>query len=106
MNDKVDSNLDYLEMGGRKFSSRLFVGTGKFSSPEEMRYAIQASETEIVTVALRRVDLEKADDDILAAINREKVLLLPNTSGARNAIEAVLIYTLARSLCAFECGKL
>ncbi len=75
MNDKVDSNLDYLEMGGRKFSSRLFVGTGKFSSPEEMRYAIQASETEIVTVALRRVDLEKADDDILAAINREKVLL-------------------------------
>ena len=106
MNDKVDSNLDYLEMGGRKFSSRLFVGTGKFSSPEEMRYAIQASETEIVTVALRRVDLEKADDDILAAINREKVLLLPNTSGARNAIEAVRLAKLARSLGAGDWVKL
>ena len=73
MNDKVDSNLDYLEMGGRKFSSRLFVGTGKFSSPEEMRYAILAAETEIVTVALRRVDLESKEDDILSSIDRSKI---------------------------------
>ncbi|MCP5501185.1 MAG: thiazole synthase [Leptospiraceae bacterium] len=95
-----------LKMGGREFHSRLFVGTGKFSSGQVMEKAIVASETEIVTVALRRVDLEKPEDDILSHINREKVLLLPNTSGARDAKEAVKLARLARSLGAGDWLKL
>lgn len=97
---------DLLEMGGRVFKSRLFVGTGKFSSSLKMKEAILASETEIVTVALRRVDLEKETDDILSAIDRSKILLLPNTSGARDAKEAVRLAKLARSLGAGDWVKL
>lgn len=100
------ANTDYLEMGGRKFTSRLFVGTGKFPSAKVMREAIVSSETEIVTVALRRVDLENESDDILSEIDRSKILLLPNTSGARNAIEAVRLARLARSLGAGDWVKL
>ena len=106
MSNLKETNQDFLEMGGRKFHSRLFVGTGKFSSSEEMRYAILAAETEIVTVALRRVDLESKEDDILSSIDRSKILLLPNTSGARNAIEAVRLAKLARSLGAGDWVKL
>jgi len=89
---------DKLLMGGREFRSRLFVGTGKFSSSTIMKEAIDASETEIVTVALRRVDLSSLSDDILEKIDRQKVLLLPNTSGARDSIEAIRLAKLARSL--------
>ena len=77
-----------LVIAGREFSSRLFVGTGKFPSPESMRDALAASGTRIVTVALRRADLTGNKDpyaNILEFINPEKYLLLPNTSGAMNA---------------------
>jgi thiazole synthase len=86
-----------LIIAGRAFRSRLLIGTGKFSSPEIMSQAIEASGAEIVTVALRRVELEKPQDSILSAINTDKYLLLPNTSGARDADEAVRLARLARA---------
>lgn len=88
---------DALVIAGRSFSSRLLVGTGKFSSPDAMQRAIEASGAEIVTVALRRVDLDAPKDTMLDAIDRDKVLLLPNTSGARNAEEAVRLANIARA---------
>jgi thiazole synthase len=90
-------NMDRLKIKDREFSSRLFIGTGKFSSPEIMRNAIEVSGSEVVTVALRRVDLARPEKaDILNFIDRKKFLLLPNTSGARNAKEAVFLARLAR----------
>jgi thiazole synthase len=89
--------MDTLKIGGREFGSRLLVGTGKFGSCEVMAAAIEASGTEIVTVALRRVNIEDSSDDMLAAIDRDKYLLLPNTSGARDAQEAVRLARLARA---------
>jgi thiazole synthase len=87
-----------LVIAGREFTSRLLTGTGKFPSNESMRDALTASGTEIVTVALRRADLTgKADPyaNILDFIDPEKYLLLPNTSGAMNAEEAVRLARLA-----------
>src|SRR6266446_4200745 len=84
----------------REFHSRLLIGTGKFSSPETMRAALAASGTQIVTVALRRADLSGKKDpfaNILDFIDSEKYLLLPNTSGAMNADEAVRLARLASS---------
>lgn len=89
--------MDKLKIADREFDSRLLVGTGKFSSNQAMAEAIEASGTEIVTVALRRVDIENENDNMLAAIDREKYLLLPNTSGARDAEEAVRLSRLARA---------
>ncbi len=86
-----------LIIAGRPFASRLLLGTGKFSSPEVMVKAIEASGTEIVTVALRRVELENPRDSILSAIDTSRFLLLPNTSGARDANEAVRLARLARA---------
>jgi thiazole synthase len=86
-----------LKIADREFTSRLLIGTGKFASSEIMAAAIEASGTEIVTVALRRVDIENENDDMLAVIDRDKYLLLPNTSGARNAAEAVRLAKLARA---------
>src|ERR1041385_1568821 len=76
-----------LVIAGRTFRSRLILGTGKFSGPEAMRDALEASGTEIVTVALRRADLSGKKDpfaNILEFIDPERYLLLPNTSGAMN----------------------
>jgi len=87
---------DPLIIAGREFSSRLLLGTGKFPSNEALAGAIAASGTEIVTVALRRVD-PTADEDILDAIDTDRVLLLTNTSGAVDADEAVRLARLARS---------
>jgi len=87
-----------LVIAGRTFTSRLLLGTGKFSSNELMRDALAASGTEIVTVALRRADLSGSNDpfaNILDFIDPEKYLLLPNTSGAMNADEAVRLARLA-----------
>ena len=87
-----------LVSAGRTFHSRLLLGTGKFSSNELMRDALAASGTEIVTVALRRADLSGSNDpfaNILDFIDPEKYLLLPNTSGAMNADEAVRLARLA-----------
>jgi thiazole synthase len=87
-----------LVIAGRTFSSRLIVGTGKFGSFEVMRRAIETSGTEIVTVALRRVDLEATGGpDILEFIDASRCLLLPNTSGAMDADEAVRLARLARA---------
>lgn len=88
--------MDKLKIAGREFNSRLLLGTGKFASHERMRDAIAASGSEIVTVALRRVDLTAPENDILSFIDRRKYLLLPNTSGSRNAKEAVLQARLSR----------
>src|SRR6266702_3872924 len=87
-----------LSIAGRIFRSRLIVGTGKFSSPEAMRDALEASGAEMVTVALRRADLSGKKDpfaNILEFIDPNKFLLLPNTSGAMNAEEAVRLSRLA-----------
>src|SRR6202795_2076628 len=89
-----------LVIAGREFRSRLILGTGKFSSPEAMRDALAASGTEMVTVALRRADLSGKHDpfaNILEFIDPKRFLLLPNTSGARNATEAVRLARLAAS---------
>ena len=87
-----------LVIAGRTFTSRLLLGTGKFASNELMRDALEASGTQIVTVALRRADLSGTNDpfaNILDFIDPEKYLLLPNTSGAMNADEAVRLARLA-----------
>ena len=87
-----------MAIAGRIFRSRLILGTGKFSSPEAMRDALDASGAEIVTVALRRADLSGRKDpfaNILEFIDPKRYLLLPNTSGAMNAEEAVRLARLA-----------
>lgn len=89
--------MDNLVIAGREFKSRLMVGTGKFQSSEIMEQALNASGCEIVTVALRRIDINDNNDDILNHIDRSKYLLLPNTSGAVNAEEAVRLARLARA---------
>ena len=90
---------DNMSIGGREFSSRLFVGTGKFPSPDIMQKAIIASDSQMITVAMKRVNmLNEATDDMLTHINREKVQLLPNTSGVRDAKEAVLAAQMSREI--------
>lgn len=90
---------DVLKIGPREFSSRLFVGTGKFPSSDVMQKAILASESEMITVAMKRVNmLNEATDDMLTHINRENVQLLPNTSGVRDAEEAVLAAQMSREI--------
>src|SRR5438270_81474 len=87
-----------LVIAGREFQSRLIVGTGKFSGPEAMREALDASGAEMVTVPPRRADLSGKGDpfaNILEFIDSKKYLLLPNTSGAMNAEEAVRLARLA-----------
>lgn len=92
-------NNDILKIGDREFSSRLFVGTGKFSSSQLMLDAIVASDTEMVTVAMKRINMsDEAHDEMLTHINRDKVQFLPNTSGTRNAKEAVLAAKLSREV--------
>jgi thiazole synthase len=89
---------DPLEIAGRTFASRLIVGTGKFGSYDLMRLALAASGAEMVTVALRRVDLDATGGpDILEFIDSARYLLLPNTSGAVDAGEAVRLARLARA---------
>ena len=90
---------DILRLGKRDFSSRLFVGTGKFPSNRLMLEAIKASATEMVTVAVKRLDLDDTDnDDMLHHIDRERVQFLPNTSGARDAHEALSASRAARMM--------
>ena len=89
-----------MKIADKEFSSRLFLGTGKFSSNDLMRQAIVASQTEMVTVAMKRLDLGDKTDDMLVHIQKPGIRLLPNTSGVRNAKEAVFAAKLARE--AFE----
>ncbi len=89
-----------LTIAGRVFRSRLILGTGKFPSPESMRDAVAASGAEMVTVALRRADLSGAKDpfaNILEFLDPDRYLVLPNTSGALNASEAIRLARLARA---------
>jgi thiazole synthase len=92
--------MSNLVIAGKEFTSRLFLGTGKFSSNEIMRRAIEASQTQMVTVAMKRLDFTNKEDDMLMHIRRPDIQLLPNTSGVRNAREAVFAAQLARE--AFE----
>ncbi|HEX2274214.1 MAG TPA: thiazole synthase [Acidimicrobiales bacterium] len=96
MQQPADADHDHLVIAGRPFRSRLFLGTGKFPSNASLAAAIAASGTEMVTVALRRVD-PTASEDILDALPPEGVLLLTNTSGADDAEEAVRLARLARA---------
>src|ERR1700741_3538009 len=85
-----------LNIAGKEFSSRLFTGTGKFSSSQLMEEALLASGSELVTVALKRVDMKNNEDDILKHLWHPQFNLLPNTSGVRTAKEAVFAAQLAR----------
>jgi len=85
-----------LKIADKEFSSRLFTGTGKFNSSQLMEEALIASGSELVTVALRRVDMHNADDDILIHLKHPAINLLPNTSGVRTAKEAVFAAQLAQ----------
>ena len=77
-------NKNKLIIAGREFNSRLFLGTGKFNNNDLMARAIEASGTEMVTVAMKRIELNDADDDLLTHITQNKnIQLLPNTSGVR-----------------------
>ncbi len=88
---------DPLIIAGRTFESRLLVGTGKFASPQVMAQVLELTRAEIVTVALRRVDLDAPGDALIDAIDKQRFLLLPNTSGARDAAEAVRLARIARA---------
>jgi thiazole synthase len=88
---------DKLRIAGREFSSRLLLGTGKFPSSIRMRDALEASGTEIVTVTLRRVDLTSKDPNLLEFIDRDRYQLLPNTSGAETAEDAIRLARLSRA---------
>ena len=92
---------DILKIGGKLVSNRLFVGTGKFSSYDVMKRALEESGADVVTVALRRVDSSSKTENILDYIPK-KCVIVPNTSGARNADEAVRIARLSR---AAGCGN-
>ncbi|HEX2039315.1 MAG TPA: thiazole synthase [Acidimicrobiales bacterium] len=97
---------DRLVVAGREFGSRLFLGTGKFPSSQSLRATIEATGTEMVTVALRRVD-PTAEEDILDAVPTDgSIQLLPNTSGAVDADEAVRLARLARAAGLSEWVKL
>ena len=90
---------DALTLGGRTFESRLLLGTGKFSSTDTMLGAVRASGAQLVTVALRRFNRARADDDIYAPLARIRgITIVPNTSGARDAKEAIRAAQLGREL--------
>ncbi|HOB86828.1 MAG TPA: thiazole synthase [Bacillota bacterium] len=93
---------DPLVIGGRTLESRLFLGTGKFPANAMIPEVIRRSGAQVVTVALRRVDFEAQEENILNYIDRKNCILMPNTSGARNAAEAVKIARIAR---AAGCGN-
>ena len=88
--------MEPLKIADQVFSSRLFLGTGKFSSNSLMRQAILASGTELVTLALKRFDATNPGDEMLTSVDLPGVHLLPNTSGTRSAKEAIFAAELAR----------
>ena len=88
--------MQSLKIADKTFTSRLFTGTGKFGSNKEMEEALLESGSQLVTVALKRVDLQDQNDDLIAHLRHPQFNLLPNTSGVRNAKEAVFAAELAR----------
>jgi thiazole synthase len=99
-------NDDTWKLGARTLRSRIIVGTGKYASLDETRAALAATGAEIVTVALRRVDLASKEPTVLDAIDRGRYLLLPNTAGCYTADEAIRTLHLARELGMDELVKL
>ena len=97
---------DLWKLGDRSFRSRIIVGTGKYASLDETRAALAASGAEVVTVALRRVDLSSKEPTVLDAIDRKKYIILPNTAGCYTADEAIRTLHLARELGMDELVKL
>ncbi len=97
---------DSWTLGGRSFRSRLIVGTGKYKSVEETRDAIARSGAEIVTVALRRLPLDRKEPSVMDAIDRSRLMLLPNTAGCTTAEDAIRTCRLARELGMAELVKL
>lgn len=89
---------DLLQIGSKTFRSRLMLGTGKYRNAEEMNAALEASGCEIVTVALRRIDLDAPKRSILDEIDWTRYQILPNTAGARTADEAIRTARLARAM--------
>ena len=87
---------DFLQLGGESFSSRLFVGTGKFSSGQMLSKVVGSSGTKMVTVAMKRANPKGREDSILDFLGDDQVRLLPNTSGVRDAKEAVFVAQMAR----------
>ena len=102
----MENEQTKLVIAGREFHSRLFLGTGKFRSNQEMSAAIEASGFEMVTVAMKRVELDDANDDLLSHVVRPGLQLLPNTSGVRDADEAVFAAEMAREAFGTEWLKL
>ncbi len=98
--------MEQLKIAGKTFKSRLFIGTGKFSSNELMQQSVKESGTELVTVALKRVSIDNKDDNMLKHLDIPGVNLLPNTSGVRTAKEAVFAAQLAREALETEWVKL
>jgi thiazole synthase len=92
---------DFLEIGGTKLRSRLITGSGKYRDDQIIKDVVAAAQCDIVTVALRRVDFDRPEENILRNVPKDKILL-PNTSGARNASEAVRLARLAREM---GCGN-
>src|SRR6202166_1779553 len=98
---------DNLTLAGRSFASRLIVGTGKYKDAAETERAVDASGAEIVTVALRRVDLaDRSSGSLMALLGRKKWVVMPNTAGCYTADEAVRTLRLARELGIAEIVKL
>lgn len=95
---EIETSADLLEIGGKTFHSRLITGTGKYRNAEEMNAALEASGCEIVTVALRRIDLDAPKRSILDEIDWKRYHILPNTAGARTADEAIRTARLARAM--------
>jgi thiazole synthase len=97
-NNSMEIEKDPLIIAGRSFHSRLIVGTGKYKSGEQTARAIQASGAEIVTVAVRRVNLDRSKESLLDFIDPKKYFLLPNTAGCYTADEAVRAARLGREV--------
>ncbi|ACJ29080.1 Thiazole biosynthesis [Shewanella piezotolerans WP3] len=87
-----------LKIGDTEFTSRLFTGTGKFANDKNMLAAIGASNSELVTLAVKRLDLKTGSDNILKPLQQRRVKLLPNTAGARNVKEAIFAAHLSREM--------
>src|SRR6201987_2327662 len=90
--------MDPLVIAGRQFRSRLIVGTGKYKSFQETACALEASGAEMVTVAVRRVNLDRNKESLLDYIDPSKYFLLPNTAGCYTADEAIRAARLAREV--------
>lgn len=96
--EEMHYDITPLVIGGRTLRSRIFLGTGRFPSPAVMLQALDASGAEVVTFAVRRVNLDETEDDsVLQHLEGRDLIYLPNTSGASNAAEAVRIAKLARA---------